>query len=262
MVCGPRMLNRAAAWSFLQLHVPPEHVYVSLERNMHCGFGQCGHCQYGAKFVCKDGPVFALQRDRRHLRQGGDLTWRRHRTPSHDGKPKLAVYKFSSCDGCQLSAAEPGGRAAGPGRGRRGGLLPRGPPPRAAAALRHRPGRGQHLHAGRGGAHPPASAATASSWWPSGPARPPAASRPCATGRTSRSSSAAVYAHPEYIKTLDTATPIAGARLRRFRAARLPGQQGPAAGAALGHAGRAASRSSPRTACASSASGWACPAGW
>jgi NAD(P)H-flavin reductase len=59
-VCGPRMLNRAAAWSFLQLHVPPEQVYLSLERNMHCGFGQCGHCQYGAKFVCKDGPVFAF----------------------------------------------------------------------------------------------------------------------------------------------------------------------------------------------------------
>lgn len=58
MVCGPRILNRVAAWSFLQLHVPPEQVYVSLERNMNCGFGRCGHCQYGAKFVCKDGPVF------------------------------------------------------------------------------------------------------------------------------------------------------------------------------------------------------------
>ena len=60
MVCGPRMLNRAAAWGFLQLHVPPERVFLSLERNMHCGYGQCGHCQYGPKFVCKDGPVFAF----------------------------------------------------------------------------------------------------------------------------------------------------------------------------------------------------------
>jgi NAD(P)H-flavin reductase len=60
MVCGPRMLNRAAAWSFLQLHVAPERIYLSLERNMQCGFGQCGHCQYGPKFVCKDGPVFAF----------------------------------------------------------------------------------------------------------------------------------------------------------------------------------------------------------
>jgi NAD(P)H-flavin reductase len=59
-VCGPRLLNRVAAWSFLQLHVPPEQVYLSLERNMQCGFGRCGHCQYGAKFVCKDGPVFSF----------------------------------------------------------------------------------------------------------------------------------------------------------------------------------------------------------
>jgi NAD(P)H-flavin reductase len=59
MVCGPRVLNRAAAWSFMQLHVPPEQVFLSLERNMNCGYGQCGHCQRGGKFVCKDGPVFA-----------------------------------------------------------------------------------------------------------------------------------------------------------------------------------------------------------
>jgi len=60
MVCGPRVLNRVAAWNFLQLHVPPQRVYLSLERNMNCGFGQCGHCQFGGKFVCKDGPVFAF----------------------------------------------------------------------------------------------------------------------------------------------------------------------------------------------------------
>jgi NAD(P)H-flavin reductase len=60
MVCGPRVLNRVAAWNFLQLHVPPDRVYLSLERNMNCGFGQCGHCQMGSKFVCKDGPVFAF----------------------------------------------------------------------------------------------------------------------------------------------------------------------------------------------------------
>ena len=58
MVCGPRILNRVAAWNFLQLQVPDEQIYLSLERNMNCGFGRCGHCQYGSKFVCKDGPVF------------------------------------------------------------------------------------------------------------------------------------------------------------------------------------------------------------
>jgi NAD(P)H-flavin reductase len=59
-VCGPRILNRVAAWHFLQLHVPPTQVFVSLERNMNCGFGRCGHCQYGPKFVCIDGPVFCF----------------------------------------------------------------------------------------------------------------------------------------------------------------------------------------------------------
>jgi NAD(P)H-flavin reductase len=60
LVCGPKILNRVAAWNFLQLHVPPERVYVSLERNMNCGFGRCGHCQFGANFVCTDGPVFCF----------------------------------------------------------------------------------------------------------------------------------------------------------------------------------------------------------
>jgi len=60
LVCGPKLLNRVAAWNFLQLHVSPNHVYVSLERNMNCGFGRCGHCQYGSKFVCTDGPVFCF----------------------------------------------------------------------------------------------------------------------------------------------------------------------------------------------------------
>ncbi len=60
LVCGPKVLNRAAAWNFLQLHVPPDHVYVSLERNMNCGFRRCGHCQMGGKFVCADGPVFSF----------------------------------------------------------------------------------------------------------------------------------------------------------------------------------------------------------
>jgi NAD(P)H-flavin reductase len=58
-VCGPRVMNRAAAHSFLSHYVPEDEIFISLERNMRCGVGQCGHCQYGPKFVCKDGPVFS-----------------------------------------------------------------------------------------------------------------------------------------------------------------------------------------------------------
>jgi NAD(P)H-flavin reductase len=60
MVCGPRIMNRFVTWQIMRLRLPPDQLFVSLERNMRCGVGRCGHCQYGPKFVCKDGPVFAL----------------------------------------------------------------------------------------------------------------------------------------------------------------------------------------------------------
>jgi NAD(P)H-flavin reductase len=42
--------------------VVPESIYVSMERNMKCGIGFCGRCQYGPTFICKDGPVFRYDR--------------------------------------------------------------------------------------------------------------------------------------------------------------------------------------------------------
>jgi NAD(P)H-flavin reductase len=38
----------------------PDNIFISMERRMKCGIGHCGHCQIGAKFVCKDGPIFSL----------------------------------------------------------------------------------------------------------------------------------------------------------------------------------------------------------
>jgi NAD(P)H-flavin reductase len=43
-----------------------DQIYLSMERNMKCAVGFCGHCQYGPEFICKDGPVFTLPRIR-HL---------------------------------------------------------------------------------------------------------------------------------------------------------------------------------------------------
>jgi len=37
-------------------------IFVSMERNMKCAVGFCGHCQYGPAFICKDGPVFSFDR--------------------------------------------------------------------------------------------------------------------------------------------------------------------------------------------------------
>ena len=57
-ICGPEVMMRFT-WKALQERgVANENIFVSMERNMKCAVGFCGHCQFGSQFVCKDGPVF------------------------------------------------------------------------------------------------------------------------------------------------------------------------------------------------------------
>lgn len=56
--CGPEIMMRFVVYESMARRIPPEHLYLSLERNMKCGQGLCGHCQWGPFFVCRDGPVF------------------------------------------------------------------------------------------------------------------------------------------------------------------------------------------------------------
>jgi NAD(P)H-flavin reductase len=58
MMCGPEGMMRAAADSLLALDLPESRLFLSMERNMQCAVGRCGHCQFGGAFVCRDGPVF------------------------------------------------------------------------------------------------------------------------------------------------------------------------------------------------------------
>jgi len=58
MVCGPEIMMRFTAAELEKRGVATEDIYVSMERNMKCAVGLCGHCQYGPNFVCKYGPVF------------------------------------------------------------------------------------------------------------------------------------------------------------------------------------------------------------
>jgi NAD(P)H-flavin reductase len=60
MVCGPEMMMRFTVLELQKRGIPPERIFVSMERNMKCAVGFCGHCQWGPHFVCKDGPVFRL----------------------------------------------------------------------------------------------------------------------------------------------------------------------------------------------------------
>ena len=57
LVCGPELMIRATVRHLLDVGLEAERVHVSLELNMRCALGQCGHCQLGPVFVCKDGPV-------------------------------------------------------------------------------------------------------------------------------------------------------------------------------------------------------------
>ncbi len=61
MTCGPEIMIRFVVFEALARRVPSNRIFVSLERNMKCGLGQCGHCQIGPYFVCKDGPVFSFE---------------------------------------------------------------------------------------------------------------------------------------------------------------------------------------------------------
>jgi NAD(P)H-flavin reductase len=65
LTCGPEVMMRFVGNAAADRGVPVGQVFVSLERNMNCAVGLCGHCQLGAAFVCKDGPVFPFDRVRR-----------------------------------------------------------------------------------------------------------------------------------------------------------------------------------------------------
>ncbi len=61
-MCGPEVMMRFAVRILGSRGVSMERVWVSLERNMKCAVGLCGHCQFGPEFVCKDGPIFPFAR--------------------------------------------------------------------------------------------------------------------------------------------------------------------------------------------------------
>lgn len=58
MVCGPSLMMRFVVAALTGASCPESSIFVSMERNMKCAIGQCGRCQYGPHFVCRDGPIF------------------------------------------------------------------------------------------------------------------------------------------------------------------------------------------------------------
>jgi NAD(P)H-flavin reductase len=62
LVCGPEIMIRFVVKSLLLLGLHKSSIFVSMERNMKCAVGFCGHCQFGPYFICKDGPVFSWEK--------------------------------------------------------------------------------------------------------------------------------------------------------------------------------------------------------
>ena len=58
-ICGPEVMMRFTMAALERRGVTPDRMYVSVERNMQCGIGQCGHCQLGPTLVCRDGPIYS-----------------------------------------------------------------------------------------------------------------------------------------------------------------------------------------------------------
>ena len=67
LVCGPEVMMRFAIAALRDAGLGDEAIYLSMERNMKCAIGFCGHCQLGTVFVCRDGPVFRYDRVRKLL---------------------------------------------------------------------------------------------------------------------------------------------------------------------------------------------------
>ncbi|MHC4195216.1 MAG: FAD/NAD(P)-binding protein [Planctomycetota bacterium] len=61
IVCGPPIMMKFATLKLLEFGFKPKDIYLSMEKNMSCGIGKCGHCMLGKYYVCKDGPVFTYE---------------------------------------------------------------------------------------------------------------------------------------------------------------------------------------------------------
>lgn len=72
VMCGPPVMMKFGTGMLLDRGYKPENIYLSMERNMSCGIGQCGHCRLGRYYICRDGPVFTYQEVRGNPRLWDD----------------------------------------------------------------------------------------------------------------------------------------------------------------------------------------------
>jgi len=62
VVCGPPIMMKFVTFKLIEKGFTPDKIYLSMEKNMSCGLGKCGHCRLGNFYACKDGPVFTYEK--------------------------------------------------------------------------------------------------------------------------------------------------------------------------------------------------------
>ena len=62
IVCGPPVMMKFSTKKLIEMGFKEENIYLSMEKNMSCGIGKCGHCRIGTYYACKDGPVFTYNK--------------------------------------------------------------------------------------------------------------------------------------------------------------------------------------------------------
>ena len=62
IVCGPPIMMKFVTFKLLDIGIKDSDIYLSMEKNMSCGVGKCGHCRVGPYYACKDGPVFTYDK--------------------------------------------------------------------------------------------------------------------------------------------------------------------------------------------------------
>ncbi len=66
-ICGPEVMMRFTVQALLARGMAPADLHLSVERNMKCAVTQCGRCQLGPTFACREGPVLGFDAVERFL---------------------------------------------------------------------------------------------------------------------------------------------------------------------------------------------------
>ena len=202
---------------------PPERIYVSMERNMKCGVGHCGHCQLGPTLDLPRRAGLPLRRDRAAARRCGSCERRAASRSSRSGSSPPATAASSRCSTARTSCSRSPARSRSPTSSRRRSATVRGPvrplarrgldhdrrtTPSGSSEVRRAVADARHDRRLRDRRRHPGAAQLR---------------------RRRASSSRSSTRRPSTSRRSTTSTPISAHVAGRLRAARLPDRQAPAA---------------------------------